>query len=521
VTRLGERAAGAMYWNLLGKFALMVLRFLESIVLVRLLGEDDFGAFSQAVNLNAIVVLVAALGLENALLRFLPAAVMAQGAAGERRLVVRALFLRAVVSAVVAALVWWQAPWLAGRLLHDSARAGLIKLVAVLLISMGFQNLFARVMVTRYEQKYSNLIQAGFTALYLLAAAAAVKLGGGISGVLWCQIAFNSALLAMFFRRWRRELPSPAGEKKNVAPVSWRQLFQFSGYTYVYNLLNFVFQKGMDVLLLGLLLTDLAPVTWYVLAYNFVFYSVSFFSNAFAEGVPLAIVSEVAAQDDLPKLRRVYAISIEYLYLFVIPIMIGGLLLGSRLLHLFYPEGPADGATVPMLVLLVCYSLAKIGSINVNFLMGLNRERILVVIRVAFGALNLLLDLLLIPRYQALGAAMATGTSVLSGVMVEWVVVHRHLRPFYPVRFLSKILLAGLTMGGGIMLLDLFIDWAPYLQVPALFLAGILVFTVMIFALRPFRREHAELLAKLPLPGKQYWLRRLIPENDDSAKQER
>lgn len=519
MTRLGERAAGAMYWNLLGKFALMVLRFLESIVLVRLLGENDFGAFSQTVNLNAIVVLIAAFGLESSLLRFLPAAVMSSGAAGERRLVVRAMVLRAVASAVAAAVVWLQAPWFAERLLHDSARAGLIKLVAVLLVSMGFQNLFARVMVTRYEQKFSNLIQAGLTALYLLAAAVAVKFGAGVAGVLWCQIAFNGALLVLFLRRWRRELPSHTEPAANVAPVSWRQLFQFSGYTYLYNLLNFVFQKGMDVLLLGLLLTDLAPVTWYVLAYNFVFYSVSFFSNAFAEGVPLAIVSEVAAQNDLPKLRRIYAMSIEYLYLFVLPILLGGLLLGGRLLHLFYPVGPADGATTPMLVLLVCYSLAKIGSINVNFLMGLNRERILVLIRLAFGALNFGLDLLLIPRYNALGAAIATGFSVLTGVMVEWVVVHRLLQPLYPIRFLVKVLAASLAMGAGIILLDRAIDWAPALQVPALFVAGVVVFTLMIFILRPFRREHADLLAKLPLPGKRFWLRRLIPGGVDQPAQ--
>lgn len=508
-----------MFWNLIGKFTLMILRFLESVVLVRLLGDQGYGAFSQAVNLNGIVVLLAALGLENAILRFLPATVMTHGASGERKLIGKMIALRLAASGIAVLALWQLAPFLAERLLHDAARADLIKLVGVLLLAMGLDNLLARVLVAHYEQRYINLIQAALTAAYLALASLTVWLGGGIGGVLWCLIAMHAATAAFWAWRWRRSEAPAMGNQAATAPPPtslWR-LLTFSGYTYVYNFLQFVFQKGMDVMLLGVLLDDLSPITWYVIAYNFVFYSVSFYSLAFSEGFSLAMISEVAAQGDREKLRRIFTVSVEYLYLFILPICVGGTLVGPDILRLLYPAGTAAGAIAPMLVLLYGLSFAKMSGITANFLLGLDREKTIVRLRLVFGLLNLVLDLLLIPWLHAVGPAVATSLSLAASTIYEWRITHRMIQPSYPKRFLLKILIASLGMGGVIFFAGRSFAGVLYWRVPALLLVGFVSFVAFLLVLRPFRKEHTDLIDTLPLPGKSVWLP-LLMERTPSRK---
>ncbi|HPQ71277.1 MAG TPA: polysaccharide biosynthesis C-terminal domain-containing protein [bacterium] len=512
MARLGERAAGAMYWNLVGKVALMVVKYAESIVLVRLLGGEQYGALAGLLNLNAMVVLFASLGLENTLLRFLPEAVARGGPAAERRLVGQAGAIRLIVSLAVAAVLYLAAEPIARLILHAPEQAVLVRVVGLMVIGLGLQNLLSRVLVARYEQRFINLLQVALTTIYLVAAALTILAGGGVLGVMICQIALYGATLVFFGRRLRTAAMPTVENTFTGSPVTVRRLFQFSGLLYLYGVLHFVFEKGMDVLLLGALRDELVQVTWYVIGYNFAFFAVSFFSAAFSEGFTLAFVSEVAASGDEAKLKRVFAVFMEYMYLFIFPILIGGLLLGGDLLRLMYGE-TGEGAIVPMLILFFGLGVSKMGGITANFLQALNKEKALVKARLLFGAINLALDLAFIPLWGATGAAIATTIAVVAGIVYEWTIVHRALHPDYPVAFLAKVLAASLVMGAVVWWLGNLIAWHDLLRLPVLIVAGGVVFALLLIVLRPFRREYVELIDTLPLPGKKIWLKWMTPRD--------
>jgi len=247
-----------------------------------------------------------------------------------------------------------------------------------------------------------------------------------------------------------------------------------------------------------------------VIGYNFAFFAVSFFSTAFSEGFTLSMVSEVAAGGDEARLKRVFAVFMEYMYLFIFPILIGGLLLGGDLLRLMYGE-TGEGAIVPMLILFVGLSFSKMGGITANFLQAMNKEKTLVKARLLFGAINLALDLLFIPWWGATGAAIATTIAVMAGIVYEWRIVHRELHPEYPFAFLLKVLGASVVMGAVVWWLGALITWPDLLRLPLLIIVGGAVFAALLIALRPFRPEHAELVGTLPLPGKNVWLKWMTP----------
>jgi len=511
MAKLGARAADAMFWNLVGKTAFMVVKYAESIVLVRLLGGDDYGALSGLLNLNAMVVLFAALGLENTLLRFLPEAIARGGAAAEKKLVAQSSLIRLAVSALAGALLWILARPLAGLIVHNPEQAYLVKIVALMVIGLGFQNLMSRVLVARYEQRFINLIQAGLTAAYVALAALVVYLGGGVAGVLWCLTALYAITLLLFVYRLRRPNAMAGEIREPAAPISAGRLLRFSGYLYLYSVLHFAFEKGMDVLLLGALRDELIEVTWYVLAYNFAYFAVNFFSAAFSEGFTLAMIGEVVAQGDTQKLRAIFGVFMEYLYIFIFPIVIGGIIVGPDLMRLMYGQ-VAEGSIAPMIILFIGLAVSKMGGITANFLQGLDQEKALVKARLLFASVNLVLDLILIPFLGAVGPAIGTSVAVICGIAYEWRIVHRLIQPVYPWRFLAKTLGASLVMGFVVWWAGQHIHWHQLLRLPFLVLLGLVVFAVILVPLRPFRKQHAELLGTLPLPWKHVWLKWLTPK---------
>jgi O-antigen/teichoic acid export membrane protein len=73
-------------------------------------------------------------------------------------------------------------------------------------------------------------------------------------------------------------------------------------------------------------------------------------------------------------------------------------------------------------------------------LMTLNKGKTVLWIRLGGGMLNLLLNIILIPSYGAIGAIIGTGFSQLSITIVEFEIARRYVKVIYPFLFLGKLL---------------------------------------------------------------------------------
>ena len=67
-----QRVAGQAHWSILAKVATLAGTLGVSVICARRLGKDEFGVLSLAKNMVAFGVLAASLGLDRALLRFVP-----------------------------------------------------------------------------------------------------------------------------------------------------------------------------------------------------------------------------------------------------------------------------------------------------------------------------------------------------------------------------------------------------------------------------------------------------------------
>jgi len=176
-----------------------------------------------------------------------------------------------------------------------------------------------------------------------------------------------------------------------------------------------LFIFNADVLLLRWL-KDSATVGQYVAAYTLISFTINL-SVAYGQTL---LPSLTALNRSVAEQHAMYRRSMLQIGILAVPFSLGGWFLGTEVLTLVF--GPAyrpAGHVLAVLALSLPASLWRIGP--QTLLIARNQQYALVPVTAVSAAVNLLLNLMLIPYYGALGAAGATVvTEVLRTGLVSW-----------------------------------------------------------------------------------------------------
>ncbi len=501
-----------MIWDFLGKGGLTLARFAESIILVRLLGSSDYGILSVLFNFQGTVVLLTSLGLEGAFSRFIPELQVKGNTASIPALIRQAGMIRSTLLLLVSGVCFFFAAPLIQLIFEEISNApeqleNYLRLITFLIFSVGLQDLIRRILVIHYQQRLINTIEFIAFCAYLTGAVISIQLGWGITGVLLVNIASKLSILLIFLvcsRSYFRPSPTPQTHSFSLR----KRFYPYAISFYVYALMLHVLGKGGDIFILGAFLSDINQVAFYTIAFHFAFFSTSFFELALQGGFVLPFVSEVYQKGNPETIHKVYTGLFEFIYLFTIPISIGGILLAPELIDLFY--GTANAGAVPLLVLFfVHFSIVKIGILNSSFMLAADQQNRLIGSRVFFGGFNMVLNMLLVVPYQAVGVVWGTLiTGVLASFYETWC-VHRLIQPRYSWQFLGKIALASCGMGGIVWFLELLPIFFLPLKVALLIGGGGLSYGILLILLKPISPDNLHVLQQSNLPFKRHLFRLL------------
>ncbi len=505
---LGQKAAGAMFWNFVGKFYFMAAKYAESIILLRMLGAEEYGAFGTVLGVHAMAVMFASLGLGNTVLKFLPQVRECGG--DERGFFLKIMWMRLSLASIAAAALMIFAPMFAKHFLHDETRTAVFYAAGLLVFGAAAQNIFARVLVSHYKQKTLNLIQGIVETAYLLCAIVAIAFDAGVMVVVFLYAASMIVGAVVMWQKSRSGLKR--AENPEAKGPALKRIASFAANFFLYDLLNFVLERPLDVLMIGFFHPDLKQVAYYILAYNFSFFSVGIFTKVFAEGFTLSMVSELFAARDYPRLRKAYGAIVEYMYLFIIPVAVGGLVIGDDLIRVMYGE-QGYGAVGPAIFFLVIMALGKYQGVTANFLGGMDQERALIVSRSIFAVANIALNLILIPSHGAWGAVIATSIATIAGLVYESILLHKALSPSYPVAFFVRVLGASAIMGGVVYVLCRVLPDSDLIRTFVGLPVGVIVYILALIALKPINPELLEILGRTKAPGAAKIAALMTPKN--------
>lgn len=490
----------------MGVFGTLAINFIYTLVIARIVSPDDFGRLTFLLQLLATIILLSAMGFEYSINKFIPIH-RVENRPGKTADMIRKMFLLKLGVILTLSLVFFfGSDVIAQQVFTKGGLSFYIKLVALILIPYGFEGIFRPLLVSYYEQKVANLSIIVARFLNLMLATALILIMRDISGGLYAELISWTLFLAIILVESKRKV-----FMAKVAPekVDLRTVMRYSSILYAYAIMNVLLGQQLDIILLGRFQPD-AEVGFYFIGYNLSFLAVSIFNLALAGGITLTFFSELYAKRDHDGLRKTYTVFFEYNYFAIIPIAVGGIIVGKELIELLYPSDYV--AALPILTIyFVSFCVIKLGGITSTFMSAMGRERALVGSRTIFGITNLVLDILLIPEYGAVGAATATSIAGVLGIGYESLVVHRLVKPDYPTRFLGKVLLASFVMGvvvlgSKIAMGGSFLGANP---VVVLIPLGLVIYLVMVKVLKPVSDVVLEMMEKAGVPLRRIWIRLL------------
>lgn len=433
---LSKRFLSAFGWNTIGRILSIFIGLLSSAVIARGLGPDDYGLFATTLATIGIITLLIAFGFKKILNVRLPSLIIDAREAGIGKIVylVRSLlFYRIVLSCCASIVLYLLAPWLAG-LIHQPNITDYLRIGAIYVAMLGIvgiiQMVFTaqlKIMLSRALNIAQQMILLIFTFIFLW------KFGLGIYGVLYAMII--SILLSVIIHIFasRKYLFSKA-KKWDISGY-----YKIGFTAWLLGFVSFALGRQTDIILLNYFEISQSQIGFYNLAFGFSL-KISFLAIGIGP-IFQAIFSETYKKGGVKGLANSWGTVAKIAFLLWLPVFAFVFLYVPSIITIIYGEvfSPASEIFRILVSLKMVYVL-----MNASFAMPvfylINRKKIGLYLRIFAGILNLVLDIILIPKYGVIGAVFATGASIALIGVLEIGIVIRNIHARLPILFYFKVM---------------------------------------------------------------------------------
>lgn len=410
----------------------LLLNFGSRLAIARLLGRLEYGAISLGVTLLLTLSIVSLLGIDNGVGRYLPR----YDTPAERGSLLRSgLELTLPVALVVSIGAASLSPTLARDVFHDPSVAPVLRVFSLCIPFLVVLK-FAIGTIRGMKQTMPRIIleNIGIPVSRFAFVVTALLAGLGVLGV---SVAYVGAyvlvaVLAIVFMLRRTPIRKSEGDQMR------RQLISFSAPLMVVATINMFF-SNFDTLLIGYFST-----TGKVGAYNVAYPLASLLTTALiAFGfVFMPVVSEQDANGGLGEVRDVYQTVSKWIFLLTLPVFLLFFSFPSRIIGLTFGPEYLDGGTA-LAALSVGFLVHAIGGPSGNVLTAIGRTRFIMTANLLVLLTNIVLNIILIPRYSLLGAAIATsvGYALMNGLYIAMLYRESRMQPFS--RRFGRVFLVG------------------------------------------------------------------------------
>lgn len=446
------------------------LNYVWLMIITRFLSPEEFGTFilaNSVINISLIFVLF---GTPSALDRFIPY----YNAAGEdgktKKLILYILKTTMALSVMVGIVLVVVSDLLSTTLFNNTTLAPVLKILILSIPLLTFIQVVSSSFIGFKELRYYIYFNhITLPTLRVVLSAIIFSLGYGLLGLTWIHILSLSgaALLAYWF--FRKNIITSLS-KINEQSISVRRIFSYSWPLSINNII-IIFLAQVDFILLGVYRpsADVGIYRIYLVLVGFLSLALSSFAKIYKP-----TISELIFEEKVKEVKEIYKRVSKWIFNINAFLFLVILLLGTSIIALLftknYLESPAsliilaagifiNSSFGPEGMTLEAYGNTKLSMLN-GFLMLIT---------------NIGLNLVLIPKYGIVGAAIATATSLtiggLSGI-VEIYVLYR-LQPFRLEHF--KYLAIALSVGSTLYVLQL--------QIAKLNILGLIVLVIILAGL--------------------------------------
>ncbi|MFC7213501.1 polysaccharide biosynthesis C-terminal domain-containing protein [Saliphagus sp. GCM10025334] len=318
-------------------------------------------------------------------------------------------------------------------------------LLIVLLLITQFQTLSVSTLMGLHLEKYAEPIQVVEKISFGIIAVSLIVLGYGVPGVIFGHIMsiFFTLLICMLIIRNYLKLTSFIEPVPRSFPK--RELWHFNNYSVIFSFLLYSFYH-VDVILLQSF-TNEELVGYYKVA--LVVVEILWLFPQSVQAVLIQSVSELWRSESASKINKLSTEITRYVFLLTVLLAAGLASLAELFIPLYFGDD-YSAAVIPLLILLpgtICFAVVR-PSLAITHAKG-DLRPLIVATGIAAG-INILLNLLLIPSFGLIGAAIAT-TIGYSSLLITQVFSARYvgydpISGTQPIRILSTGVLTVLVL---------------------------------------------------------------------------
>ena len=416
------------------------LSYLYRIVIARGVGPDAYGQLSLAIMVTGIASTLGYLALGAGLKKFIPEFRTHDEEGKIRGAVLSVLGISLPLSLIMTAAVFFGAEFIALEIFENAALVPLLKIMSFAIIlgnlsstffdtTIGFNKIIYKTGTVRIIQ---NIVQLGATVGLLL-------LGFEVASAAWGWLAGTTvaALLGLYFM------------EKKIGPIIFSKAnpdFQFK------KMLGF----SSPLVISGILATTLSWADTGLLGYYMTDFEVGLYNAAIPTAMLLQIPNSAIgslAVSSFSELKERDKKSIEdsiqtatrWIYSIALPTFFVMLLFSEQVLKILFGS-EYIGASLALSILATGYLVdALVGQVG-NLLKSEGYTEYILYNNVIALSLNLVLNIILIPIYGILGAALATASSmILTKILMTYEVWTTESVISTPFRKIFKITAVGLV----------------------------------------------------------------------------
>ncbi|HWQ20818.1 MAG TPA: flippase, partial [Methanotrichaceae archaeon] len=386
VKRIAKNTAALLIANVVSA----ILGFFYGIYIARYLGAEKYGiiAFSIAfINLFAIFTDIGLLQL------------MMRDIARDKSLTAKYLGNIAVLKAFLVFLAYGIIIVVIHLLGYPESTIQIVYVIGLTMVCGSFINLFNSIFQAHEKMEYVSIESILSGSLMLAGGLFAIYMGLPLIGFAAVYSVSSFAVLAyVVLVAIKLGLPLNIEADLSFIKTAAKRAIPFGVGTFF-----MVYYVWIARVMLSYLM-DYRNVGYYTAAYNFMGLF-TFIPNAFVTSLfPVMSMSFNTSEESL---RRILHNGIRYMYMLALPMAVGVTLLGGNIIGLIYGPGflPAVG---PLSILIWAEFLVFMDVLLGQMLLSINRERWSMASAGIGSALNILLNIILIPRVGMVGAALAT-----------------------------------------------------------------------------------------------------------------
>jgi O-antigen/teichoic acid export membrane protein len=305
-------------------------------------------------------------------------------------------------------------------LLHDQRLLTPIRLLPVLAFATALNNSLRQGMQARQEVKKMFLMDTVALGVVILlygslALTGRLKSASGVIAIACCG-GFSAVLFGAV--AWLARLKLKVGiEKKTVF-----KLLNFGKYSTLSELGTILYSR-IDTVMIGFFLTGLAAATYnaaWVLSYG-----VNLLMSAISL-LALPVASIAHSRGSKGDLREIYETTTAVALTCTIPLFLVLVTFAHPIIRILYSNRYPD-AVVVLRILAIWWLIKPFGTMAGNIFYGAGRPRTLAIITLGTVVLNVIANLVLIPRYGIAGAAWASIISFSVGILIGYYLMRKWL----------------------------------------------------------------------------------------------